>query len=108
MSQAILCSMTTRLPRAAAFGRSEEPHVVSNSDGSASPSTVQSLLVAIPVLGIDEIVVVAGGGPQALDDHQLARHSARTLRAALPSTVAVRCAYTDHNATKLVEIQPRR
>jgi hypothetical protein len=79
---AVLCPAHVRVPPAATFGRSEpRVEVVSNPDGSASPATVRSLIVAVPVLRIDEIVCLSGGGPEALDEHQVARHAARILRA---------------------------
>lgn len=107
MSLAVLCPMTVRLPPAATFGRPhDEVHVVSNADGTATPSTLRSLVVAVAVLGIDEIVCVAGGGPHALDDHQVARHAAGLLRDALPRTVAIHAAYTDRGATRLVRLDP--
>jgi hypothetical protein len=102
---AVLCPAHVRVPPATTFGRSEpRVEVVSNPDGSASPATVRSLIVAVPVLGIDEIVCLSGGGSEALDEHQVARHAARILRAALPSTVAIRAAFTDASETTLVTL----
>jgi hypothetical protein len=102
---AVLCPTHVRVPPATTFGRSEpRVEVVSNPDGSASPATVRSLIVAVPVLGIDEIVCLSGGGSEAHDEHQVARHAARVLRAALPSTVAIRAAFTDASETTLVTL----
>lgn len=110
MSLAVLCPTHVRVPPASMFGRSEPRfEVISNPDGSASAATVRSLLIAVPALAIDEIVCLSGGGPDALDEHQIARHAARTLRAALPASVAIRAAYTNGAATTLVALHtPRR
>lgn len=104
MSLAVLCAAGVRVPPADRFGRCPGDLVVFGGDEATHVTAITALLAVRSQLAIDEIVVLAGGGPEALDDHQLARHTVRTLRDVMPAEIAIRGAYTDPSATTLVPL----
>jgi hypothetical protein len=109
MSLVVICAPDVNVPPAYRFGRCPGDVVVFDSDaGTVTASTIGVLLAVRSTLAIDEIVVLAGGGPEALDDQQLARHTAQRLCDAMPAELTVRAAYTDPSATTLVAMGARR